>query len=57
MVIKLHPTYKVPLRTVKCLQNAPLKFDSLSYGSFEIDITLHWKKEIKMPDESTSFTC
>ena len=35
----------------------PLKFDSISYGSFEIEIKLFWKKEIKMPDESKTFTC
>ena len=44
VVMELHPTFRDPKRTIKVEKDKPVVLNSLSWGSFDINITIYWNK-------------
>ena len=41
---QLHETFRPPLRTFKVRDNSPIEYSTIGWGTFEVPITVFWKK-------------
>jgi transcription initiation factor IIF auxiliary subunit len=43
---QLHETFRPPLRTAKSVEGKPIEYSTIGWGTFDVPMTIHWKKEV-----------